>query len=148
MHSALHQHFAPFARRTRNPRGGTRFSGKRRYCRHRGRIDRILTRRLEKKTAVKDYSGECHIEFTGNKPESGPPKSPLKYKLQINKPGKYTLAIRARKRLETGRADISTDCFVALKGDQVSILVNGKRYDIPVASLSQADQEFIHDWQP
>ena len=80
--------------------------------------------------------------------ESGPPKSPLKYKLQINKPGKYTLAIRARKRLETGRADISTDCFVALKGDQVSILVNGKRYDIPVASLSQADQEFIHDWQP
>ena len=42
----------------------------------------------KKKTDVKDYSGDCHLEFTG------------------------------------------------------------KRYDIPVATLSEADQEFISDWQP
>lgn len=70
-----------------------------------------------KKTDVKDYAGECHLEFTGNKPESGPPKSPLKYTFQINKGGTYELALRCRKRLETKRADISNDCYVALKGD-------------------------------
>ena len=73
-----------------------------------------------KKTDVKDYSGECHIEFTGNKTESGPPKSPLKYHFKVLKAGKYTLSIRARKRLETKRADISNDCYVALKGDFAS----------------------------
>jgi hypothetical protein len=71
----------------------------------------------EKKTDVQDYGGECHLEFTGNKPESGPPKSPLKYSFQINKGGTYELAIRCRKRLETKRDDISNDCYVALKGD-------------------------------
>lgn len=71
----------------------------------------------KKKTDVAGYSGECHIEFTGNKAESGPPKSPLKYKFQITKPGEYTLSIRARKRLESKRQDISNDCYVALSGD-------------------------------
>lgn len=71
----------------------------------------------KKKTDVADYSGDYHLEFTGNKPESGPPKSPLKYTFHIEKGGKYELAIRCRKRLETKRADISNDCFVALKGD-------------------------------
>lgn len=74
----------------------------------------------KKKTDVKDFSGECHLEFTGNKPESGPPKSPLKYSFKISKAGKYQLSIRARKRLETKREDISNDCFVALKGDFTS----------------------------
>ncbi len=74
----------------------------------------------KKKTDVKDYRGECHLEFTGNKPENGPPKSPLKYRFKINKGGKYTLSIRARKRLETKRADISNDCYVALSGDFTS----------------------------
>lgn len=74
----------------------------------------------KKKTDVADFSGECHLEFTGNKPESGPPKSPLKYSFRIEKGGKYELAIRARKRLETKRADISNDCYVSLKGDFAS----------------------------
>ena len=71
----------------------------------------------KKKTDVKGYTGECHLEFTGNKPENGPPKSPLKYKFKINKGGKYQLTLRARKRLETKRQDISNDCYIALKGD-------------------------------
>ena len=74
----------------------------------------------KKKTDVEDYGGECHLEFTGNKPELGPPKSPLKYRFQVSKPGKYQLSIRARKRLETKREDISNDCYVALKGDFTS----------------------------
>ena len=71
----------------------------------------------KRKTDVKGFTGECHLEFTGNKPENGPPKSPLKYKFKINKAGKYQLTLRARKRLETKRQDISNDCYVALKGD-------------------------------
>ncbi|MEM9237319.1 MAG: hypothetical protein AAGB14_11110, partial [Verrucomicrobiota bacterium] len=71
----------------------------------------------KKKTDVEGYEGECHLEFTGNKTISGPPESPLKYRFKINKEGVYTLTLRARKRLETKREDISNDCYVALKGD-------------------------------
>lgn len=71
----------------------------------------------EKKTDVADYMGECHLEFTGNKAENGPPESPLKYDFLIKKGGVYQLTLRARKRLETERADISNDCYVAVKGD-------------------------------
>ncbi len=71
----------------------------------------------KKKTDVKDFQGECHLEFTGNKPESGPPKSPLKYSFTVSKGGTYALVLRARKRLESKRSDISNDCFVALEGD-------------------------------
>ena len=71
----------------------------------------------KKKTDVKDFSGECHLEFTGNQTTSGPPESPLKYEFKISKAGVYTLAIRARKRLESKREDISNDCYVSLKGD-------------------------------
>lgn len=71
----------------------------------------------KKKTDVADFSGECHLEFTGNRPESGPPESPLKYQFTIKKAGIYQLSLRARKRLETEREDISNDCFVSLAGD-------------------------------
>jgi hypothetical protein len=71
----------------------------------------------KKKTEMADYGGECHLEFTGNTPESGPPKSPLKYSFRIDKGGAYDLVIRCYKRLETSRADISNDCYVSLKGD-------------------------------
>ena len=69
------------------------------------------------KTDVEEYQGEGHLEFTGNKPETGPPKSPLKYYFKINKPGKYQLTLRGRKRLISERADICNDCYVALDGD-------------------------------
>ncbi|MDF1850668.1 MAG: hypothetical protein P1U85_07545 [Verrucomicrobiales bacterium] len=71
----------------------------------------------EKKSDVADFQGSCHLEFTGNKPEMGPPKSPLKYHFQIQKSGKYQLTLRARKRLISKREDICNDCYVALKGD-------------------------------
>lgn len=71
----------------------------------------------EKKTSLDDYTGECHLEFTGNKTISGPPESPLKYQFMIQKSGVYQLAIRAHKRLETSRQDISNDCYISMKGD-------------------------------
>lgn len=71
----------------------------------------------KKKTDVKDFSGTCHLEFTGNSITSGPPDSPLKYHFKIKKAGKYQLTIRARKRLESERHDLSNDCYVSLKGD-------------------------------
>lgn len=71
----------------------------------------------KEKTEVKDFSGTCHLEFTGNSTLSGPPKSPLKYYFKVKKAGKYQLTIRARKRLETKREDISNDCYVSLKGN-------------------------------
>ncbi|MFC7339235.1 hypothetical protein ACFQY0_18725 [Haloferula chungangensis] len=71
----------------------------------------------EKKTDVKDFAGECHLEFTGNRTEGGPPESALKYEFKISKDGVYTLMIRARKQLESKREDVSNDCYVALKGD-------------------------------
>lgn len=69
------------------------------------------------KTDVADFSGSCHLEFTGNSIMSGPPKSPLKYFFKVKKAGNYRLTIRARKRLETERHDLSNDCYVSLKGD-------------------------------
>ena len=71
----------------------------------------------KKKTDVADFQGECHLEFTGNETITGPPDSPLEYHFKINKPGTYQLILRARKRLETKREDISNDCYIALKGD-------------------------------
>jgi hypothetical protein len=71
----------------------------------------------KKKTDVEDFEGECHLEYTGNQTTTGPPDSPLKYEFKITKAGNYTMTIRARKRLETEREDISNDCYVALKGD-------------------------------
>jgi len=97
----------------------------------------------KKKTDVKGFEGECHLEFTGNKTESGPPKSPLKYEFTISKEGNYTLTIRARKRLESKRADISNDCFVALKGDLES---GGKA---PLKTLKKDTKMFggnANDW--
>ncbi len=76
--------------------------------------------RWEKKTDVEGYKGECHLEFTGNKIMNGPPASPLVYYFQIQKEGKYTLALRARKRLETERDDLSNDCYVAVSGNYTS----------------------------
>lgn len=74
-------------------------------------------RKWVKKTNVADFKGECHLEFTGNKPENGAPESPLEYRFQIQKGGTYQLTLRARKRLETSRQDISNDCYVSLAGN-------------------------------
>ncbi|MEO1654643.1 MAG: gliding motility-associated C-terminal domain-containing protein, partial [Bacteroidota bacterium] len=69
------------------------------------------------KTDVEDYKGTGHIEFTGNSITNGPPNSPLIYKFRINDGGEYQLILRARKRLETDRDDLSNDCYVRVEGD-------------------------------
>ena len=71
----------------------------------------------EKKTSIDGFSGESHLEFTGNKPSNGPPKSPLKYRFTVDKDGDYKLMIRAHKRLDGARHDLCNDCYVKLKGD-------------------------------
>ncbi|BCX48210.1 T9SSC-terminal target domain-containing protein [Haloferula helveola] len=71
----------------------------------------------ELKTSVAGFSGEGHLEFTGNKPETGPANSPLKYRFEVSKPGNYSLILRGHKRLISKREDICNDCYVALDGD-------------------------------
>lgn len=39
------------------------------------------------KISVHGFSGSGHLEFTGNKPESGPPDSPLIYRFSVSKAG-------------------------------------------------------------
>lgn len=75
-----------------------------------------------KKTDVKNFSGECHLEFTGNRPTSGKPTSPLKYKFTVDRDGDYHFYIRGFKRLTDdkgvkARNDHCNDCFVRLEGD-------------------------------
>ena len=71
----------------------------------------------KKKTSVKGFTGEYHLEFTGNKPANGPATSPLKYYFTVDKDGEYELLIRAFKRLDGEPKDRCNDCYVKLKGD-------------------------------
>ena len=70
----------------------------------------------KKKTTTAEFTGESHLEFTGNKPSNGPATSPLKYYFTVDKDGVYKLLIRAFKRLEGERSDLCNDCYVRLKG--------------------------------
>ena len=73
--------------------------------------------RWKKKTSVEGFTGECHLEFTGNQPSGGSPGSKLKYYFTVDKDGVYQLLIRAHKRLDGARHDLCNDCYVKLKGD-------------------------------
>lgn len=73
--------------------------------------------RWKLKTDVEGFSGKGHLEFTGNKPETGPPESPLIYRFTVSKAGGYTLVLRGHKNLISKRDDICNDCYVALDGD-------------------------------
>lgn len=97
---------------------------------------------VEKK-AVAGYTGESHLEFTGNTPNNGPATSPLKYHFTVDQNGLYHLWIRAYKRLmgddgEQAREDQCNDCFVRLEGD----------YDTggqtPVSQLGEDTKLYIH----
>lgn len=54
--------------------------------------------RWKVKTDVKDFSGTCHLDFTGNSETNRPPTPPLKYYFKIKKPGKYELTISGRSK--------------------------------------------------
>lgn len=71
----------------------------------------------KKLTSIDEFTGESHLEFTGNKPSNGPAKNPLKYSFTVDKDGEYKLMIRAFKRLEGEPKDRCNDCYVKLKGD-------------------------------
>ncbi|MCG8699160.1 MAG: T9SS type A sorting domain-containing protein, partial [Bacteroidales bacterium] len=71
----------------------------------------------KKSTSVKGFSGSGHIEFTGNKPSSGPANSPLTYKFTINQGGDYRLIFRAHKRLAGAAPDHCNDSYIKVAGD-------------------------------
>ncbi|MDF7808633.1 hypothetical protein P4E94_14380 [Pontiellaceae bacterium B12219] len=58
----------------------------------------------EEKQTIEGYTGDCHFEFTGNKPATGPAKDPLEFQFTVDQDGIYRLLIRCHKRLagETG----------------------------------------------
>ena len=66
---------------------------------------------------VKGASQKTYLEFTGNKPITGKPNSPLEYKFIAPKSGKFKLMLMTSKRLEGVRSDWCNDAFVKLKGD-------------------------------
>jgi len=67
--------------------------------------------------SVDGFTGDCHFEFTGNKPASGPANDPLEYRFTVDKDGIYNLLIRAHKRLDGEEPDKCNDCYVRLAGD-------------------------------
>ncbi len=70
-----------------------------------------------KKSDNPDYTGTCHLEFTGNTINGGDPTSPLHYKFKINKAGVYELKFRCRKRLDGADTDKCNDAYVRVEGD-------------------------------
>ena len=74
-------------------------------------------KKWKKKEGIEGYTGEAHLEFTGNKPAQGPAHSPLTYHFKVDKEGDYSLLIRANKRLEDQPEDRCNDCYVRLEGD-------------------------------
>lgn len=67
-----------------------------------------------------NYTGTCHLEFTGNGINGGDPTSPLHYKFKINKAGVYELKFRCRKRLDGAANDKCNDAYVRVEGDYTS----------------------------
>lgn len=69
------------------------------------------------KTDNPGYSGNGHLEFTGNGINGGSADSPLKYTFTVTEGGLYRLFIRARKRLEGAESDKCNDGYVKMEGD-------------------------------
>jgi hypothetical protein len=92
----------------------------------------------EKRTDVDGYTGSCHLEFTGNKPMSGSPKSPLEYRFRTGRAGDYTLTIRARKRLGNEEPDKCNDGYVRIEGD----FDRGGEKTAPLAELKKNNKFF------
>lgn len=102
-----------------------------------------------KKTKLNNaYSGDGYLEFTGNSPISGSPKSPLEYRFKINKGGLYYLHLRCAKEvLEINgqkRSDIANDCYIRVEGDFGEGPNAGDQHkkDAPL-SLLQKDTKFF-----
>lgn len=94
------------------------------------------------------YSGEGYLEFTGNSPISGDPKSPLEYRFKVNKGGLYYLHLHCAKEVleikGKKRSDIANDCYVRVEGDFGAGPNAGDQHkkDAPLALL-QTDTKFF-----
>jgi hypothetical protein len=66
---------------------------------------------------VAGATGSAHLEFTGNTVAGGDPASPLMYTFKINRPGRYHLHLRGRKRLAGAEWDKCNDAYVRMSGD-------------------------------
>lgn len=68
-----------------------------------------------------DFSGKGYLEFIGNTPINGAPKSPIEYSFTINKGGLYFLHLRCAKEVLVikgeKRTDIANDCYIRVEGD-------------------------------
>ncbi|MEM9159833.1 MAG: DNRLRE domain-containing protein [Verrucomicrobiota bacterium] len=69
------------------------------------------------RTNLSGYSGSSYLEFTGNSPISGPPRSPLEFDFVINSAGLYYLHLHCAKEIVDGRTDLANDCYVRMEGD-------------------------------
>lgn len=66
---------------------------------------------------VAGASGKVHLEFLGNKPDTGDPNSPLTYTFTAPKDGNFRLMMMSSKRLEGVRGDLCNDAYVKMDGD-------------------------------
>lgn len=66
----------------------------------------------------KNFTGKGYLQFTGNQPSNGAPKSPLKYSFKIAKEGLYYLHLYCARDMTHGqRADFSNDFYIRLEGN-------------------------------
>jgi len=74
-----------------------------------------------KRSSVEGYTGKGYLEFTGNRPLSGKPNSPVEYTFQINKGGLYYLHLHCARETVVidgkKRHDVANDGFVRVEGD-------------------------------
>ena len=74
-----------------------------------------------KKNSISPSTGSGYLEFTGNKPTTGSPNSPLEFNFKINKSGLYYLHLHCAKEHLTidgeHRTDVANDAYVRVDGD-------------------------------
>lgn len=104
--------------------------------------------KLKRTKLGNDFSGDGYLEFTGNSPISGEPKSPLEYTFTINKEGLYYLHLRCAKEVLTikgkKRTDVANDCYFRVEGDFGAGPNAGDKHgkDAPLALL-KSDTKFF-----
>lgn len=81
-----------------------------------------MSSKWKKKTFLKGYSGECHLEFSGNSIMGGKATAALRYKFSVDKDGDYALFLKGHKRLiddkgKKARHDLCNDCYIKMDGD-------------------------------
>ena len=102
-----------------------------------------LSSRWKKKTFLEGFSGECHLEFTGNGIMGGKPTAPLRYKFTVDMDGDYAIFLKGHKRLKDdkgkkARHDLCNDCYIRMDGKFETA------NDIPLKVLEKDQKFFIN----